>query len=136
MDEQSIEFLRRGFAAFNRNDPEAVLEFCHPEIEWRPMRQSRAGAVYRGHAGVKQALIDVAEEFEELRNDPRDFVPIGGAIVVTGRLVAKERTSGVRIDRPAAWVCELREGRLGLIHAFPDGESAEAAARERAPAGT
>lgn len=136
MADPAVELLRRGFAAFNRSDLDAILEFCHPDIEWRPMRASKAGTVYRGHEGVRQALVDVSAEFEEVRNDPREFIPIGDAVVVTGRLVAKERATGVRIDRSAAWVCELRDQRLIHMQAFPDGASAEAAARERAPAGT
>lgn len=136
MADARIETLRHGFAAFNSQDLEAILQLCDPEIEWRPMRTSRAGSVYRGHAGVRQALIDVTEEFEELRNDPREFVPVGDAVVVVGRLVAKERASGVRIDRPAAWVCVLRDDRLIHMQACPDGESAVAVARERATAGT
>ena len=136
MADPAVDVLQRGFAAFNRNDLDAVLEFCHPEIEWRPMRRSRAGTVYRGHDGVRQAMADIAEEFEELRNDPRDFTVIGSAVVVSGRLVAKERATGVRVDRSAAWMCELKDDRLVHMQAFPDGPTAQAAARRRALAET
>jgi ketosteroid isomerase-like protein len=128
VSEQSLDLVRRAFAAFNRRDVDAVTEVCHPEIEWRPMRESRAGIVYSGHEGVRRALADIDTEFEEVRNDPREMYAVGDAVVVVGRLLAKERASGVRVDRPAAWLCEVRDGLVVRMTAFPDGDSAMAAA--------
>jgi ketosteroid isomerase-like protein len=134
MPEHALDIVRRAFAAFNRHDVDGVLEVCHPEIEWRPLRASRARTVYRGREGVERALAEVAAEFEEVRNDPRELFAVGDAVVVVGRLLAKERASGVRLDRPAAWVCTIRDGLVVEMTAHPDGEAALAAARARAPA--
>lgn len=128
VSERSLDLVRRAFAAFNRHSVEGVLEVCHPEIEWRPMRASRAGIVYEGHEGVRRALADVDTEFEEVRNDPRELYAVGDAVVVVGRLLAKERATGVRLDRPAGWLCEIRDDLVIRMTAFPDGESAMAAA--------
>ena len=130
------DLIQRAFAAFSRRDVDGMAEFCHPEIEWRPMRASKAGTVYRGHEGVRRAIADVAREFEELRNVPRRIEEVGNCIVVIGRLVARERSTGVRIDRPAAWLIGVREGQVASMQAFPDGDSAIAAARKRAAGGS
>jgi ketosteroid isomerase-like protein len=131
MTGDSVELVSRAFSAFNRRDEGELLSLCHPDIEWIPMRSSVEGRIYRGHAGVREALADVGTEFEELRNDPRRWIDLGERVVIAGRLVAKERLGGLRIDIPAAWLCEVREGKVAYLRAFPDEEAALSAARER-----
>jgi ketosteroid isomerase-like protein len=105
MTVESVELVSRAFSAFNHRDEVELLSLCHPDIEWIPMRSSAHGRVYRGHDGVREALADVGAEFEELRNDPRRWLDLGERVVVTGRLVAKERRGGLRIDIPGARGC-------------------------------
>jgi ketosteroid isomerase-like protein len=131
MTTESVELVSRAFSAFNRRDEVELLSLCHPDIEWIPMRSSAQGRAYRGHDGVREALADVGSEFEELRNDPRRWLDLGERVVVTGRLVAKERRGGLRIDIPGAWLCEVREGKVAYLRAFPDEEAALSLARER-----
>jgi ketosteroid isomerase-like protein len=131
MSAESVEVVSRALSAFNRRDESGLLALCHPDIEWIPMRASLEGKTYRGHDGVRQALGEVATEFEELRNDPRRWLEFGDRIVVAGRIVAKERRGGLRIDIPGAWMCELRDGKVSYLRAFPDEESAAGAARAR-----
>jgi ketosteroid isomerase-like protein len=131
MTTESVDLVSRAFSAFNRRDEVELLSLCHPDIEWIPMRSSAQGRAYRGHDGVREALADVGSEFEELRNDPRRWLDLGERIVVTGRLVAKERRGGLRIDIPGAWLCELRDGQVAYLRAFPDEEAALSLARER-----
>jgi ketosteroid isomerase-like protein len=38
------------------------------------------------------------------------------------------RTSGVALDAPAAWLCDMRDGRVARIRFFADSEAALAAA--------
>ena len=130
MSDASVEMVARAFAAFNRRDQPALLESCHPEIEWVPMRASKAGTVYRGREGVRRAIDDVSQEFDELHNDPRRWTDLGERVVVAGRFVAKERGTGLRIDNPGAWLCEVREGLVSRVEAFPSEEAALRAARE------
>ena len=131
MTTESVELVSRAFSAFNRRDEAELLSLCHPDIEWIPMRSSAQGLVYRGHDGVREALADVGSEFEELRNDPRRWIDLGERVVVAGRLVAKERRGGLRIDVPGAWLCELREGKVAYLRAFGDEDAALSVARER-----
>jgi ketosteroid isomerase-like protein len=131
MTAESVDLVSRAFGAFNRRDEAELLNLCHPDIEWIPMRPSLQGRVYRGHDGVREALADVGTEFEEVRNDPRRWLEVGERIVVAGRIVAKERLGGLRIDIPGAWLCEVREGKVAYVRAFPDEEAALSAAQER-----
>jgi ketosteroid isomerase-like protein len=130
LDEDPFDIAARAFSAFNRRDMRSLLALCHPEIEWVPMRQSRAGVSYRGPAGVLRALEDLDREFEEMRIDPRRWEREDGWLVVAGRFVAKERNGGLRLDNPGAWLVRLEEGRVTHMRAFADEASARAAARE------
>jgi ketosteroid isomerase-like protein len=131
MSADNVELVRQAFGAFNTRDEQELLRFCHPDIEWIPMRASLEGRGYRGHEGIQQALADVGTEFEELRNDPRNWIDLGDQVVVSGRIVAKERLGGLRIDIPGAWLCEIRDGLVYYLRAFPNEESAVEAARGR-----
>lgn len=131
MSREARETVARAFTAFNRRDLPTLLAMCHAEIDWIPMRASVAGAGYRGHEGVRRALADVGEEFDELQIDPRHWTDLDGRLVVSGRFVAKERVSGLRMDSPGAWLCELRAGLVSHMEAFPSEGAALEAARRR-----
>lgn len=129
MSEEAVKTIASAFTAFNRRDLPALLAVCDPQIDWIPLRTSAGGTVYHGHDGVRQALEDVHREFEELQNDPRRWIDLGDRVVVSGRFVAKERATGLRIDNPGAWMCELRDGLMVRVQAFPSQEAALEAAR-------
>jgi ketosteroid isomerase-like protein len=131
MSEENIALVVKAFAAFSRRDEQALLALCHADIEWIPMRASLEGKTYHGHDGIREALADIGTEFEELRNDPRHWVDLGDRVVVSGRIVAKERRGGLRIDIPGAWLCEIRDGLAAYVRAFPDEASAVEAAQNR-----
>jgi ketosteroid isomerase-like protein len=131
MSAESVSRVSDAFSAFNRRDEQALLAVCHPDIDWIPMRSSLEGRSYHGHEGVREALAEVGAEFEELRNDPRHWIDLEDRVVVSGRVVAKERRGGLRVDVPGAWLCELRDGLVVEMRAFRDEGSALRAARER-----
>lgn len=127
MTEDLPETIARGFAALNRRDLGALVALSHPEIEWRPLR---AGVgPYVGHEGIRRALEDVQREFDELHNEPRRWTGLDGdRYLVAGRLVAKERATGLRVDNPGAWILELRDGLIFRVDAFASEDAARRAA--------
>jgi ketosteroid isomerase-like protein len=129
MSPENVELVARAFTAFNRRDVDELLTLCDPDIQWVPMRPSLKGRIYRGHDGVREALADVDREFEELQNDPRRWVDLNDHVVVAGRFMAKERDTGMRIDSPGAWLCEIRAGLVVYVRAFPSEEAALKAAQ-------
>ena len=64
MSQENVEIVRRVFDAFNERDAEAVVTLWAAAAEWRPAFIGGGlmeGAVYRGHAGVR--------EFIEMQNE-------------------------------------------------------------------
>jgi ketosteroid isomerase-like protein len=129
MSDGALDTIARAFAALNRRDLGALLATCHPEIEWRPLR---AGVgPYHGHDGIRQALDDVHAEFDELHNEPRRWTDLGDRVLVAGRLVAKERATGLRVDFPGAWIVDVRDGLVVRVEAFASEDAAAEASRAR-----
>jgi ketosteroid isomerase-like protein len=132
MSQADVETIRAGLDALNRRDVDAMLENLHPDCELVPLRAVLEGTVYRGHDGLRQWLADMKEDWDELRIDYEELRALdGGRVLVLARFHARGRSSGVSLDQPAAWICELAEGKVTRIRFFADADSAMgAAARE------
>ena len=64
-----MEAFKRGNAAINRGDVEALLREVHPEVEFHAFMEellSGANQVYSGHAGVREFFRNFNEHFDEL----------------------------------------------------------------------
>ena len=54
MSQENLELFRRGLAAWNAGDYEAILEMCHPDVEWTfSDRLPDATGEIRGKASVR-----------------------------------------------------------------------------------
>ncbi len=105
-----------------------MVELCDESMEFFPV--VTAGAVgreapYRGKAGLRDYLADVAEVWEELQISPAEVESRGDALLVRGRVYARSRELGIR-DVPVAWIWQLRDGRFVRGEVFPDPEQATA----------
>ena len=95
--------------AFAERDAEALTELTVPDVVFEPASTPVAERrAYRGHEGDWDEF-DVS--VSEVRPGPRHFVAIG-------RVYA--RSGGVIADGPAAFVFELREGRVAWGKTFRD----------------
>ena len=113
MAEENSEIIRSAIDAYNRRDIPAVLERLDPNVELLPIRAVLDGMVYRGHDGFKQFMDDMSEEWEEFNPEPEDFREIGSdQVMVIGRFRGRTRASGVEVDSPGMWMCQVRDGLI------------------------
>jgi ketosteroid isomerase-like protein len=126
--ERHVETIRKGLDAFNRRDVPGIMEACDPDAEFVPLRAVLEGMTYRGEAGIRRFLADSMEDWSELRIEPEEFREAGDCVLVLGRFQARGRASGVEVDAPAAWVCDMRAGKLVRLRTFSDQAEARAAA--------
>ena len=125
MSREDIDTIRGGLEALNRRDVEAMLAALHADVELVPVRAVLDGSVYRGHEGLRQWLADMGEDWDEFRIDSHEVRALeDGRILVLGRFHARGRTSGVTLDQPAAWVCEMAAGKVARMRFFPDADAA------------
>ena len=125
MRQETEDLIRDGVAAYNAGDVDRMLAPIHPEVEFEPLMAVLEGSVYRGHAGFRRWLVDMAEDWEDFAIDVIEVRDLGGdRILVHARFHARARGSGVELDSPGAWLCEMRDGLIRRLRFYRDVEAA------------
>jgi ketosteroid isomerase-like protein len=128
MSQENVETVRSAFEAWNAGDLDRVIELVDPELEFVPFRSQLDGASYVGADGMRQFARDSAEEWEYLQIAPDEFRYAGDRVLMVGRYDARGRASGVDIEFPAAWVAQLRNGKIVHLRSYSDRDVALEAA--------
>jgi len=128
MSDKDLEIIRVGVAALNRGDVDGLAEALDPDVELVPLRAVLDGTVYRGHEGMRRWLADMGEDWTRFELDLQEVRELEGGQVLVRATMRLRGKSGVALDSPAAWLCELRGGRVSRIQFFADADSALAAA--------
>ena len=131
MSTKDVETIQKGVSALNRGDVNGVAATLAPDVELVPLRAVLAGSTYRGHEGLRRWLDDMSEdwsEFELTLQEVRELWP--GCVLVQAKIRLRGRSSGVAVDSPGAWLCDMRAAKVARIRFFADPESALAAAGE------
>ena len=128
MSEKDLEIIRAGVAALNRGDVGGLEAALDPDVELVPLRAVLDGTVYRGHEGMRRWLADIGEDWTTYELQLGALRELKGGQVLVEATMRLRGRSGVAVDSPAAWLCELQGGRVSRIRFFTDAESALAAA--------
>jgi ketosteroid isomerase-like protein len=133
---EDVDFIRRGYEAFQARGEEAIFEFLHPDIEVRPIDAPPVGLrSYRGHQGFHQYLADTREVWGRFGWQATDLIDAGESVVARTRFYAEGRASGLPVEATVYIVWVVRDGKAVSAHGYLDREEALAAARRPAPAG-
>jgi uncharacterized protein len=130
MSQESVEVLRRAYAAFNREDLGTVLEIFDSDIEWNAsdvfFDQPRT---YHGRrAWQEEFLRDLMEVFDGYRAEPEEFIDAGEQVVAVVRVGGPGRRSGAEAMARVGHVVTLRDGRITRFTEFKEpGDALEAA---------
>ena len=127
MSEKDLEIIRAGVDALNRGDVDGLAAALHPEVELVPLRAVLDGTVYKGHEGMRRWLADMGEDWTKFELRLQEVRALDGGQVLVQATMSLRGKSGVALDSPAAWLCELRGGRVSRIEFFTDAETALAA---------
>jgi ketosteroid isomerase-like protein len=120
----SVEIVRRAAEAYQRRDMEAVLESLSADVELYPVRAVLEGEPYHGHEGFRRFLDDMKQDWEEFHTHLEEVRDLGDdRVLVIGRFSARGM-SGVQLDSPAVWKCEVREGKIARLRFYTDEEAA------------
>ena len=131
MSKKDVETIREGVAALNRGDADAIAAALDPNVELVPLRAVLDGSIYRGHEGMRRWLDDMTEdwaEYELTLHGVRELRP--GRLLVRATIHLRGRSSGVAVDSPGAWLCDMRAAKVARIRFFADSETALAAVEE------
>jgi len=111
MSEENAQIARLMGEYFNSGDREAFQELFAPDAEIIPLRAALEGTVYRGPSSAADFWADADESWETMGFDPDEIRDLGDRVLLTGRLRAKGRQTGVEVD-----------SQMGLIASFADGK--------------
>ena len=126
MSQEDVEIVRRGFEAFQRGGPEAMLElFSDNAITYRHQPD---GATLHGKAGFRDAVADWTEDFSEWQVLPQEFTDLGERVLVRVLQIAQGRNSGVRVEEDWWFLFELTGGKVSKLSFYSNpAEALEAA---------
>ena len=122
MSEENVEIVRRLLEAVNRRDFDAMLATGDPEIEIVTLM----AGTYRGHAGWRQLVEQMAEEVSGFQFVPEDLIDVGqDRVVAVTRWVGTGRTSGIAVpDTTIGFVYTLRDGLVVRQESFRNKDDA------------
>jgi ketosteroid isomerase-like protein len=105
----------------------AMLEAFDPEVEWVPLEAE--GKVFYGRAGMIAILEAWFEAMDQWSVQPEEIVDADGSLLMTIRVKARGRSSGVSIEELGYAVFAMRDGKVLRCDEFADLEAAREAVR-------
>ena len=123
----------RAFHTLNRSfadGGESYLDLLDPEIEWIPIMSLTDGRTYRGHEGVREWMENARRLWRVHRTPWSRIDALGdGRALALGAWHCVGRAGGVEVSfDDAAWLMDIRGGRITRLEAFADRGDALAAA--------
>ena len=105
--------MKEIYAAINRNDVPAAVNFFDPQMEWiEPSDYPGGGGTYRGHADVMAKISKGRNSWAEGSCNLEGFIVAGGKIVVFVH-------AHVRLKDHTEWI----DGRFADVYTFRNGKA-------------
>ena len=126
MSEENVKLVRRAYDSFNRwaahpergplpDDPPLL----HPEVAFHTYATSPEAGIYRGPDAVIEYNQRLFEQFESVRIELEDVVPVGDRVLVTSRQHAIPKGGETAMVVEVVEVYTIRDGLLAVRQSFP-----------------
>ena len=128
MSRENAEVVRQFIEASRSGDQasvEAFVALSDESIEHTRLPAAFGPETYRGHDGIRRWFTDMADSWQEWRNEIDELVEVGTDTVVASlrfRGVGKE--SGVPVEARLGLVCVLSEGKILRSRSYESGKAA------------
>jgi ketosteroid isomerase-like protein len=119
MSPEELEALRAEYAAMSRKDWKAVLDVAHRDFELKTPGGGLDEGPVRGVEASRRAFEDFFGPFEELSVEPEAFFEGDGKIVVFFVQRARPAGSSGLLERRAAHLWTMRDGKATRLEIFP-----------------
>ncbi|HXE98709.1 MAG TPA: nuclear transport factor 2 family protein [Solirubrobacterales bacterium] len=137
MSQENVELVREAWGAFLTGGIDAALDYYAEDSVCEDWPELPDRSTYEGREGLRERNQQFAEgPWRDFDFEPTDFIDAGeGVVVAVVALRGHGRGSGVPVDTVAAFVYEVRVGRIARDRAFTSRSQALEAAglREQAP---
>jgi ketosteroid isomerase-like protein len=128
MSQEDLTTLRAEYAAMSRRDWNAVFSAAHRDFELTTPGGGLGVEAIRGVESARRAFEDFFSPFEALSVEPEAFFEGDGRIVVFFLQRARPLGSTAYVERRAAHLWTMRDGKAMALEIFPRREKALEAA--------
>jgi ketosteroid isomerase-like protein len=120
LSRENVDAVKAAYAAYNSSPSgeelrELVARFCVPDVQWRPLQETRP---YRGHDGVVKAISGWFDAMEDVRITPQELMDDGDQVLVEVHITGRGRSSGVQTEARTFHVFEMRGGQVARFHEY------------------
>jgi ketosteroid isomerase-like protein len=121
MSEQSVEVVKRAYAAFAEGDVPAVLGVFADDIEWHEAEGMPYGGVYRGGEAVAQNVFGpISQDVEGFAVTPEEFMASGDTVAVVVSYTGTGKATGTPLDLPVVHIWDIQDGKAVRFRQFAD----------------
>lgn len=129
MSVENVDLFREGLAAWNEGNLEAIVEMCHPDVEWTfSDRLPDATGKIRGKPAVRDFFARFTQDWSEIRMVAEQIFDAGHDVVAEVRFVAKGR-EGIEVSMRFVHVWTAQDGQIVRFRGYPTVDEALAAVR-------
>jgi ketosteroid isomerase-like protein len=119
MSQENVEIVRRIDDGWSRGDFSVGTNLMTSDFEWHQHAEAVEPGSHRG-AAIGGAITKIFEVYEDFRVGPEEYIDAGDQVVVTARVQATGKGSGVELDVRYSFVWTVRGGKLAELAVFLD----------------
>ena len=135
-EQENVELVKQGYAAFGSGDIEKLLSMYAEDIEWTipSIEGAPFGGTLRGRGQVAKffASLSEAEDIQEFTQE--DYIAQNDRVVVTGRSKAVVKASGRTLELEYVHLFTISGGKVQRFVEYFDTAAAAEAYRQAAGA--
>ena len=125
MSQENVEIVRRAreilSEAYKSGEAtDELLALCAPDFQMDASRRVFNPATYDGHAGLRSAISEVADAWEDFREENERLIDVGDKVLALQTIAGRGRASGVEVQSPGALIWTLRDGQVVHVEVFYD----------------
>lgn len=124
MSQDNLERVKEGFAAHNRGDLDALVEFYDPDVVFETLLLGTR----RGNEAIRLIYEENQKTLDGYDVVPEELIDAGDKVVAVVKMVGAGPSSGIALDENFAFVFTLRDGRCIREQAFRNRDEAVKAA--------
>ena len=131
MSQENVEIVRRAHEALNAGDIDGLVNLCHDDFDLDMSDRVFNPDRYRGHDGIRRFYAEVHEPWERFLWEAEELDDNGDVVVALVRARGWGRGSGLEVDRKAALIWTVQDGKASAARFYRHREAALEAARLR-----
>jgi ketosteroid isomerase-like protein len=121
---ENLERVRRGFAAHNRGDLDALVDFYDPDVVFETLLLG----THRGNEAIRLIYEENQKTLAGYDVEPVELIDAGDKVVAVVKMVGSGTSSNISMDEGFAFVFTMGNGRCVREQAFRNREEALEAA--------